>query len=217
MCGRYSLTADIRNLQSRFSFEGEVLDYSPYHNIAPTRQVLTVRGSGPRYAETMRWGLVPSWAKDLSVGSRMINARAETVAEKPAFRSALRRRRCLMLADGFYEWKKTPGGKVPMHITLASGDPFAFAGLWETWKDPSGAVIPSCTIITTAANDLISPIHDRMPVILPRELEDLWLDEEIQDPGVITEVLCSYPADEMELCEAGSLSRAAEERGPRLL
>jgi len=214
MCGRYSLIADIRDLQSRFSFE-EFQEYAPYHNIAPTSRVLTVRGSGPRHAEVMRWGLVPSWAKELSVGSRMFNARGETVAEKPAFRTALRRRRCLVLADAFYEWQKTPNGKRPMRISLASGEPFAFAGLWETWKDPSGTVIPSCTIITTAPNDLISPIHDRMPVILPKEMEGLWLDEEVQDPAVLTDLLSPYPADQMAVCEAEALNRTPGKQAPQ--
>ncbi len=217
MCGRYSLIADLRDLQSRFSFDEEFQDYSPYHNIAPTSRVLTVRGSGPRQAEVMRWGLVPSWTNELSVGSRMFNARGETVAGKPAFRTALRRRRCLMLADAFYEWQKTPNGKRPMRISLASGEPFAFAGLWETWKAPSGTLIPSCTIITTAANDLIGPIHDRMPVVLPKETEEMWLDEQIQDPGVLTELLRPYSADQMAVCDAEALNRASGNQSPRLL
>ncbi|MCE2465027.1 MAG: SOS response-associated peptidase [Dehalococcoidia bacterium] len=214
MCGRYSLIADLRGLQTRFSFE-EFQEYAPYHNIAPTSRVLTVRGSGPRQAEVMRWGLVPSWAKELSVGSRMFNARGETVAEKPAFRTALRRRRCLVLADAFYEWQKTRNGKRPIRISLASGEPFAFAGLWETWKDPSDTVIPSCTIITTAPNDLISPIHDRMPVILPKEMEELWLDEEVQDPAVLTDLLRPYPADQMAVCEAENLGISAGRQAPQ--
>ena len=214
MCGRYSLIADLRDLQFRFSFE-EFQDYAPYHNIAPTTRVLTVRGGESRRAEMMRWGLVPSWAKELAAGSRMFNARSETVAEKPAFRKAFRRRRCLVLADAFYEWQKTPNGKRPMRISLETGEPFAFAGLWETWKDPSGTVIPSCTIITTKANDLISLIHDRMPVILPRKMEELWLDEQVQDPAVLTDLLRPYPADQMSVCEADALDRPAGKQEPK--
>ena len=135
----------------------------------------------------------------------MINARAETVAERPAFRDALRRRRCLVLADGFYEWQKVAGGKRPMRITLKSGEPFAFAGLWETWRDPSGVVIPSCTIITTTPNELMAPIHDRMPVILPRELEGPWLDPAVQDAVMLTELLMPYPAEAMEAEDATML------------
>ena len=215
MCGRYSLIADLRTLQGRFSFSEEFQAYGPYHNIAPTSRVLTVRGGESRRAETMRWGLVPSWARELSMGNRMFNARAETIAEKPAFRTALRRRRCLVLADGFYEWQKTPNGKRPIYITLASGEPFAFAGLWETWKDPSGTVMPSCTIITTTPNELIAPIHDRMPVILPKDAEALWLDENVQDPAVLTDLLRPYPADEMKVCGAENLDRPAGVQAPK--
>ncbi|MDE2802944.1 MAG: SOS response-associated peptidase [Chloroflexota bacterium] len=206
MCGRYSLIADLGELARRFEFDGDWDAFDKRHNIAPTQGVLTVRAGAPRHAEIMRWGLVPSWAKDLKVGNRMFNARGETVAERPAFRSALRRRRCLVLADAFYEWQKVAGGKRPMRIALRSGEPFAFAGLWETWRDPSGVVIPSCTIITTTPNDLLASIHDRMPVILPRELENLWLDTEVQEAGVLADVLVPYPANGMEVSEAAMLS-----------
>ena len=205
MCGRYSLIADLGDLARRFEFDGDWDAFDKRHNIAPTQGVLTVRGGAPRRAEIMRWGLVPSWAKDLKVGNRMFNARGETVAERLAFRTALRRRRCLVLADAFYEWQKVAGGKRPMRITLKSGEPFAFAGLWETWRDPSGVVIPSCAIITTTPNELMAPIHDRMPVILPRDLEDLWLDPEVQDAAVLTELLVPYPAEAMEAGEATML------------
>ena len=141
----------------------------------------------------MRWGLIPHWAKDPKIGSRMINARAETVAEKPAFRDALRRRRCLVLADGFYEWQRSGRAKRPMRIVMRSGEPFAFAGLWSVWTDQQSNRIPSCAIITTEANDLLRPIHYRMPVILPRDLEDLWLDANVDDPGALGNVLAPYP------------------------
>ena len=160
MCGRFSLTSDPSQLARRFRLDGEQLPFVLSYNMAPTQQVLTVRENGDdtqqnRKAELMQWGLIPSWAKDQSVGARMINARAETVAEKPAFRTALRRRRCLVLADGFYEWQRVHGSKAkrPMRIVLRTGEPFAFAGLWETWRDTSGQTIPSCTIITTGANE----------------------------------------------------------------
>ena len=205
MCGRYSLIADLGELARRFEFDGDWDAFDKRHNIAPTQEVLTVVGGEKRRAGFMRWGLVPSWAKDLKVGNRMFNARGETVAERPAFRTALRRRRCLVVADGFYEWQKVAGGKRPMHITLQSGEPFAFAGLWETWRDPSGVVIPSCTIITTTPNELMAPIHDRMPVILPREVESLWLDPEVQDAAVLTDLLVPYAAEDMAVSEAGVL------------
>ena len=165
----------------------------------------------------MRWGLIPSWAKDKSIGSRMINARAETVAEKPSFRNALRRRRCLVLADGFYEWRRVGKTKTPMRIVMRSGEPFAFAGLWETWTDPEGTVIPSCTIITTTPNDLLSPIHNRMPVILPRDLEEFWLDESVDDPVAVTNVLTPHPAEAMEVYEVSSLVNSVANGGAEVI
>ena len=175
MCGRYSLIADIGELQERFDFDGTDLTLTPRYNIAPTQMALTVTSDSGRRGGYMRWGLIPSWAKSASVGRRMINARAETVAERPSFRTALQRRRCLVLADGFYEWQRKGSSKSPMRIVMASGEPFAFAGLWDAWRDPKGEIVRSCAIITTAANELLSPIHDRMPVILPRELESTEL------------------------------------------
>ena len=135
--------------------------------------MLTVVGGETRRSGFMRWGLISHWAKSASTGSRMINARAETVGEKPALRDALRRRRCLVLADGFYEWQRVGRVKRPMRVVMRSGEPFAFAGLWPAWRDPEDNTVPSCTIITTAANDLLRPIHERMPVVLPREMEGL--------------------------------------------
>ena len=156
MCGRYTLIADLGDLAQRFEFDGSDFSYDPGYNIAPTESVLTVRNVEGREAAFMRWGLVPFWAKDPKIGARMINARAETVAEKSAFRNALKKRRCLVLADGYYEWQKTPVGKRPFRIVMRSGEPFAIAGLWETWKNPQGNVVTSCTIITTASNDFLS-------------------------------------------------------------
>ena len=216
MCGRYSLILTIGELQNRFEFDGERLGYVPTSNIAPTQNVLTVVGGESRRGGYMRWGLIPSWAKDKSIGSRMINARAETVAEKPSFRSALRRRRCLVLADGFYEWQRVGKSKKPMRVVMRSEEPFAFAGLWETWRDPEGTVIPSCTIITTTPNDLLRLIHNRMPVILPREIEDFWLDDSVDDPAALTSVLIPYPADAMEAYEVSSLVNSVANKGPEL-
>ena len=217
MCGRYSLIADIGELAGRFEFDGDWLKFEAAYNVAPTQDVLTVVGGEARRGGFMRWGLIPQWAKNASIGSRMINARAETVAEKPAFRDALGRRRCLVLADGFYEWQRTGGAKRPMRITMRSGEPFAFAGLWSTWRDPDGNRIPSCAIITTAANDLLRPIHDRMPVILPRELEELWLDRSIDDPGALSSVLNPYPDEEMEAFEMSTLVNSPANDGPEVI
>ena len=147
----------------------------------------------------MRWGLIPHWASDTKIGARMINARAETVAEKPTFRDALRRRRCLVLADGFYEWQRTGAARRPMRIILRTGEPFAFAGLWSVWRDPDGNRIPSCAIITTVANDLLRPIHGRMPVILPREMEEFWLDGSVEDPVAAARVSLSGLPESREM------------------
>ena len=217
MCGRYSLIGNIGELQDRFDFDGEGLEYAPRFNIAPTQEVLTVVGGEPRRVGYMRWGLIPSWAKDPSVGSRMINARAETVAERPAFRTALRRRRCLVLADGFYEWQKSVGRRRPMRVVLRSQEPFAFAGLWETWRDPEGKVLPSCTILTTEANELLKSIHHRMPVILSRDNEDFWLDRGENDPAALADVLEPYPANEMDAYEVSSLVNSHVNDGPEVI
>jgi putative SOS response-associated peptidase YedK len=198
MCGRFTLTADLEQLEERFSFRAHNLSFRPRYNIAPSQQVLTLIGAEERRAELLRWGLIPAWAKEPSIGDRMINARAETVAEKPSFRRALQKRRCLVLADGFYEWQKEGKKKTPMYIALKSHEPFAFAGLWETWKSPEGETIQSCTIITTTPNSLTASIHNRMPVILPREAESVWLDRSLEDSQVLVPLLAPYAAEAME-------------------
>ena len=217
MCGRYSLIADIQELARQFVFDDTGLEHQPRYNIAPTQQVLTVTNRDERQAEYMRWGLIPSWAKDASIGNRMINARGETVAQKPSFRNALPRRRCLVLADGFYEWQQVGKSKRPMRIVLKSREPSAFAGLWETWRNPAGENFRSCTIITTGANDLLRPIHDRMPVILPRELEAFWLDGDVTDTAALTDVLAPYPDDPLDYYEVSSLVNKAANNGPDLI
>ena len=217
MCGRYTLIADLGDLAQRFEFDGTDLSYDPGYNIAPTESVLTVTNFDGREAAHMRWGLIPFWAKDPKIGARMINARAETVAGKPAFRNAMKRRRCLVLADGYYEWQKTPAGKRPYRIILKSGEPFAMAGLWETWKDPQGNVVPSCTIITTAANDFLAPIHNRMPVILPRESEEMWLESELEDAASLTGILAPYPEECMDAYEVSTIVNYARNDGPEVI
>lgn len=176
MCGRYSLSQSVETLASAFQLE-DAPDWSPRYNIAPTQAVPTVSHStsAERQFRLLRWGLVPSWSKDLSIGAKLINARSETVAEKPSFRSAFKQRRCLILADGFYEWQRLNGKKQPHYFQLNENQPFAFAGLWEHWQREDES-IASCTILTTQANEVLQPIHDRMPVILAPENYDLWLD-----------------------------------------
>ena len=217
MCGRYSLVADLGELAKRFDFDGDWLTFESAYNIAPTQDVLTVVGGETRRGGFMRWGLVPWWAKDLSIGSRMINARAETVAERPAFRDALRHRRCLVLADGFYEWRRTGGAKRPMRVVMRTGEPFAFAGLWSTWKDPDGNRIPSCAIITTTTNDLLASVHDRMPVVLPRDMEEFWLDTAVDDPDLLASALAPLPDDAMEFYEVSELVNSAANDGPEVI
>ncbi len=217
MCGRYSLISDITQLALRFEFEAGGLEQPPRYNIAPTQMVLTVGNGKPRHASYMRWGLALSGTGSVSAGAPMINARAETLSERPSFRAALKERRCLIPADGFYEWQRTGAGRSPVRVTLASAEPFAFAGLWETWRDPNGDTVGSCTIITTQANELLRPIHDRMPVILPRDLESLWLDDGMQDPAALGSLLVPYDSDQMDLYEVSTLVNSAFNDGPELL
>ena len=198
MCGRFTLTNDMAELEERFAFEAEDLHYRPRYNVAPGQRVLVVTRDSENRAGFFHWGLIPPWAKDPAISQRSINARGETVAEKRSFRGAFRRRRCLILADGFYEWRAEGSGKTPMRIVLKSREPFGFAGLWEEWKAPSDETIRSCAIITTAANSLIEPIHNRMPVILHREEEALWLDPEVDDPLLLTQLLVAYAAEDMK-------------------
>jgi putative SOS response-associated peptidase YedK len=197
MCGRYTLRISVDPLVEAFEIEEYPPSLNPSYNIAPTQELAAVvEEDEKRKLEMLRWGLIPSWAKDPAIGNKMINARAETVSEKPSFRSAFKKRRCLILADGFYEWKKTDDGKQPYHVKMENGSPFAFAGLWETWKD--GEEIRSCTIITTEANDLMKEIHHRMPVILPPEDYDMWLDPDFEEKEALTSLLKPYRADAME-------------------
>jgi putative SOS response-associated peptidase YedK len=195
MCGRYTLASPDEIVAETFGLD-EVPTLRPRYNIAPTQKVAVVRreGSRRRLAE-LRWGLIPSWAKDPAIGNKLINARAETLAEKPAFRSAFRARRCLVVADGFYEWAKAAGRKQPWYFHLRDARPFGLAGLWERWPGEGGEPLETCTIITTAANELLAPVHDRMPVILEPGAFDAWLD-----PGSgkgLVELLRPLPAEAM--------------------
>src|ERR671916_3384872 len=166
MCGRYTLSTPAGRLAEEFRLD-DAVEIPPSYNVAPTQQVATVLEEEGRHLEMLRWGLVPSWADDPGIGARMINARSETAAEKPSFRSAFRERRCLIPADGFYEWKRENGAKQPYYFHMQEGRPFAFAGLWESWNREGE--IRSCAILTTQANDVVGEIHERMPVILPRD------------------------------------------------
>ena len=199
MCGRYTLKTPIDVLAEHFGIEEYPSSLTPSYNVAPTQEVAAVvEEDEDRKLAMFRWGLVPSWAKDPAIGNKMINARAETVAEKPSFRSAFKRRRCLIVADGFYEWQKAAdGGKQPYHFRMKDSSPFAFAGLWEAW-DGYGEQIRSCTIVTTDANDLMREIHHRMPVILPAENYAAWLDPAFEEKEALGELLKPYPSEAME-------------------
>jgi putative SOS response-associated peptidase YedK len=199
MCGRFTLKAKREAIAAEFDLPDVPL-LEPRFNVAPTQAVAAVRldkETGARRLDLLRWGLVPSWSDDPSIGNRMINARAETVAEKPAYRNAFKARRCLIAADGFFEWQKQPGGrKQPFYIHRKDDRPFAFAGLWEHWEREAGA-LDTCALITTAPNALVRPIHDRMPAILRREEYDRWLDPSVKDTAVVSALLRPYPAEEM--------------------
>lgn len=184
MCGRFTLTVDPADLQMQLDLKEVPAQLQPRYNIAPTQPVAVVTSAADRRVEIFQWGLIPSWSKDPSMASRMINARAETIHEKPAYRGPFARRRCLILADGFYEWKQLEKGKQPHYIRLASGEPFAFAGLWDHWTSPEGDERLTCTIITCEPNELMAQLHNRMPVILDKDVMWDWLEPEATPIGL---------------------------------
>ncbi|MFT5368040.1 MAG: putative SOS response-associated peptidase YedK [Candidatus Latescibacterota bacterium] len=207
MCGRFAFAAP--KDQNQLAFSGFIFpdDMPKRYNIAPGQPIIALANNGQKHAVAFKWGLIPSWSKDPQIGNRLINARAETLAEKPSFRSCFKRRRCLIPTTGFYEWKKQPDGKtkVPMLISLKSGQPFAFAGLWEHWGSPEGDEIDSCTIITTEPNELMASIHNRMPVILPPEAYAAWLDPKERRPEDLQTLLTPFPTKEMTAHAVSSL------------
>lgn len=219
MCGRFTLTLDPADLRDAFPSLSFPEGMTPRFNIAPSQPVAVVANDGKNQVEFFKWGLVPSWAKDASIGNRMINARAETLAEKPSFRAAYKRRRCLILADGFYEWKPVAGQKLktPMLIKMKSDQPFAFAGLWEAWRPDQEDAILSCTIITTTPNALMEKIHDRMPAILKPETYPLWLDPAEQAPDKLGNLLKPYPASQMTAFAVSRLVNDPKQDSPECI
>ena len=193
MCGRFVQYSPLQTIQQMLDVGTVSFEVIPNYNVAPTQKIITViKHNNENKLEKLHWGLVPFWAKDISIGSRMINARAETVSQKPSFRNAFRKRRCLIPADGFYEWKGEKGNKQPYYVSIPSGEPFSFAGLWETWTDKETgeeSVYKSCTIITTAASESIREIHHRMPVILDPKFHEKWLNADIQDPKALQVII----------------------------
>ncbi len=200
MCGRFTLSTSPQTLQRMFELP-EAPNLPARFNIAPSEAIAAIRLPKPnaqRELALLRWGLIPAWAKAPDTGAKMINARSETAATSPAFRAAFRRRRCLVPADGFFEWQKLDRRKQPFYMRMQDGQPFAFAGLWEHWQGKDGQVIDTCTILTTDPSDLLRPIHDRMPVILDPAAYTLWLDPSVQDPERLRPLLRPYPVDRME-------------------
>ncbi len=215
MCGRFTLASPSEVVAEVFGL-GEVPVLAPRYNIAPGQQVAVVRAGadGSRALGSLRWGLVPSWAKDPAIGNRLINARAETAADKPAFRAGLRGRRCLVVADGFYEWASGGTRKQPYLIAYADGRPFGLAGLWESWQGGGGETLESCTILTTAPNEVVAPLHDRMPVIVPAAAHGLWLDPRERRPEAVAGLLVPAPPEAMVARAVGLRVNNPANEGP---
>jgi putative SOS response-associated peptidase YedK len=217
MCGRFSLTVSADELLRELGIEPPA-DYVPRYNIAPTQNVLAIADgrNGERRLGDLRWGLVPHWADDTSMGARMINARGESVARRSAFREAFDSRRCLILADGFYEWRKEGGRKVPLRFVRPEGGPFTFAGLWERWRQPDGNDLHSCTILTTTPNALVAPVHDRMPVIIAAADRERWLDRTLGGTEV-QDLIGPPPDDALRAYPVSDLVNAVANDGPDVI
>ncbi len=198
MCGRFALVVN-NTFYKRFSLNKQLDDLLSRYNITPGQDIPIITRKTDNELELAKWGLVPHWAKDPKIGYKMINARAETILEKPSFKKPFLTQRCLVPASGFYEWETTTKGKPPYYIQLKTQDHFAFAGVYDIWQTPERQELKTCTIITTAANQLISSLHERMPVILPPEAERIWLDNELRDPGVLLDLLKPYPENAMQM------------------
>ena len=219
MCGRFSQTASPEVITQQFEITDPPL-FTPRYNIVPSQPIAAIRidpDTTTRKLVMLRWGLIPSWAKDPKIGNQCINAKAETVAEKPSFRSAFKKRRCLVIADGFYEWQRLGALKQPMWIGLRSKRPFAFAGLWEHWKPAEREPVETCTIITTEPNELMAPIHNRMPVILAPASYDQWLDQTFQQAEPLKALLCPYPSEELTAFPVSTLVNNPRHDAPQCL
>ena len=218
MCGRFVLFSSLDDIVREFEIGRIQAQLRPRYNVAPTQEVaVVVRDQGVNVLDMMVWGLIPSWAKDPSIGSRMINARSETVHEKPSFKRPFKNQRCLIVADGFYEWQNTDGTKVPMFIRLRSRRPFGLAGLYDVWKTAAGENLTSCTIITTNANQLVRPIHNRMPAILSQSDQAVWLDAAPQPTERLLSLLGPYPAGQMEVYAVSRMVNSPKNDDPRCI
>lgn len=221
MCGRFVQFSSLRTLESHFKITTTGDELTPSYNIAPTQEIFAIISNKPRRLVKLHWGLVPSWSKDLSGAARLINARSETVAQKPSFRAAFKLRRCLILSDGFYEWKGEKGRKQPYFLSLPDEQPFAFAGLWETWQSRDAAdgqsTYDSCTIITREASNWVRDIHHRMPVILKPEAYDRWLDPEIQQTGNLQHILDTECIRRLKSCPVSKMVNRVQHNTPDLI
>lgn len=220
MCGRFTLFADYEQILERFDVDVAFAEenYSPSFNVAPSQSVISIinDGSSNRLGG-LRWGLIPSWSKSEKIGYKLINARSETVESKPSYRHAFLKKRCIIPMDSFFEWKVQTDGKVPMRIKMKSDEVFGAAGLWESWKNPNGQTIHSCTILTTEANSLVQEIHDRMPVILTKKSEKEWLNPSLQDKEVLKSMLIPYDATLMEAYPVSSEVNSPKNNHVKLL
>jgi putative SOS response-associated peptidase YedK len=217
MCGRFSRKATLQAIIDEFEIEDVTGTIEPSYNVAPGQDVAVILKDENRKLGLLKWGLIPSWAKDPAIGNRMINARAESVAEKPSFKHPIRRKRCLIVADGFYEWRKEGKQKVPMYIFLKDQKPFVFAGLWDTWTAPDGKKVATCTIITTEPNTFMERIHNRMPVILPKHHIDTWLDRSIDNEQEVLPLLKPYPEKEMDAYEVSRFVNSPKNNSPECI
>jgi len=219
MCGRFTLTVNPAEQQDTFRNFIFPEKFAPRFNVAPSQPLLAIPNDGLNTADFFIWGLIPMWAKDPSIGNRLINARGETVAEKPSFRGSFKYKRCLILADGFYEWKASPGTKTktPYFIHMKDRKPFAFAGLWDSWEGPDGSSIKTCTIITTEPNELMEPIHNRMPVILHTRHYAKWLDTSPQTPDSLLSLIKPFPTDTMSAYPVSTLVNKPSNDKPELV
>lgn len=216
MCGRYSLYQPLDALAIILDLESPGFEFEPRYNAAPTQILPIILNESPHQLSMLRWGLIPSWAKDRAIGNKMLNARAETVLEKPAFRNAFQKRRCLIPVNGFYEWKKTPHGKIPHHITHTTESVMTFAGLWEFWHDPEGRELRTFTILTTEPNEIMAPIHDRMPVIISPADRAKWLDSGTPIEELVA-MLKPCPANWLKTDEVSTLVNSPAHNGPEIL
>jgi len=217
VCGRFVRQKEVDEIVSEFGVQEVSCALSPSYNIAPTQEVAVIIEDGVKQLVAVRWGLVPYWADGLSVGNKLINARAETITQRSAFKEAFQKRRCLVVADGFYEWQKKGSARQPIFIRLKSGRGFGFAGLYENWISPEGKNIRTCTIITTQPNEIMQPIHDRMPAIIPKDREGMWLNPNLEDPASLLELLRPYPAAEMETYQVSTIVNSPANDTPECL